>query len=108
MKKKVLIISMVTIVGVAGFLYYDWHVKTEKMAAEPNITLYSWTDEEGNKHFTDTQPPQGAKNVEEVKGHEYIEPPLIVKIKDKTFDFLKWAKGEIFKKKTENKKKKET
>ncbi len=106
MKKKVLIISIVVWVGIAGFLYYDWHVKTKKMAAEPSITLYSWTDEDGNKHFTDTQPPQGAKNVEAVKGYEYIETPLIVKIKDKTFDFFKWTKGKLFKKKGNDKKKK--
>ena len=108
MKKKALIISMVAWVGIAGFLYHDWHDKTKKMAAEPSITLYSWTDEDGNKHFTDTQPPQGAKYVEEVKGNEYIEPPLIVKIKDKISDFFKWVKGKLFKKKGENKKRKET
>ena len=97
--KKVLIAILVLLCGIAAFLYYDWHVKTKKMAAEPSISLYSWTDGEGKKHFTDTQPPQNAKNVEEIKGYERIEPPLIEKIKDKTIDFFKWVKGKLFKKK---------
>ena len=104
MKKKVFIIIIVIILGVGGFLFYDWYVKTQKMAAEPSITLYSWTDKDGKKHFTDTQPPRDAKNVEEIKGYEYIEAPLVVKIKDKTVDFFKWVKGKLFKKKSKKKK----
>ena len=97
--KKALIVILVLLCATAGFLYYDWHVKTKKLAADPNITLYSWTDEEGKKHFTDTQPPLNAKNVEEFKGYEHIKPPLIKIIKDKTIDFFKWVKGKLFKKK---------
>ena len=97
--KKVLIVILVLVCGTAGFLYYDWYVKTKKLAADPGITLYSWTDKEGKKHFTDTQPPRNAKNVEEFKGYEHIEPPLIEKIKDKLIDFYKWVKGKLFKKK---------
>ena len=102
--KKALIIILILLIGTAGFLYYDWYVKTKKLAAEPSITLYSWTDKEGKKHFTDTQPPLGAKNVEEIKGYEHIEPPLIEKIKDNSIVFFKWVKGKLFKKKKKNKK----
>ena len=101
--KKALIVILVLLCATSGFLYYDWHVKTKKLAAEPSVTLYSWTDEEGQKHFTDTQPPQNAKNVEQLKGYEHIERPLIEKIKDKTIDFFKWLKGKLFKKKDKNK-----
>ena len=97
--KKILIVILILLCGTGGFLYYDWHVKTKKLAADPSITLYSWTDKEGKKHFTDTQPPQNAKNVEEFKGYEHVEPPLIEKIKAKTIDFYKWVKGKLFKKK---------
>ena len=102
--KKALIVILVLLFGTAGFLYYDWHVKTKKLAADPNITLYSWTDEDGKKHYTDTQPPLNVKNVEEFKGYEHVKPPLIKIIKDKSIDFFKWIKGKLFKKKDKNKK----
>ena len=104
--KKVFIGILIVLSLAGGFLYYDWHVKTKKMAAEPNITLYFWTDENGEKHFTDTQPPHGAKNVEEFKGYEHVRPPLIVQIKDKSVDFFKWIKSALFKKKEDKSKKK--
>ena len=103
--KKALIVAIIILVAGGGFLFYDWHVKTKKMAAEPNITLYSWTDENGEKHFTDTQPPRGAKNVEEFKGYEHVKPPIITKIRDKSVDFFKWIKDKLFKKKKDKKKK---
>ena len=103
--KKALIVIIIILVASGGFLFYDWHVKTKKMAAEPSMTLYSWTDENGEKHFTDTQPPRGAKNVEEFKGYEHVKPPLITKIRDKSVDFFKWIKDKLFKKKKDKKKK---
>ena len=103
--KKALIVVIIIWVSGGGFLFYDWHAKTKKMAAEPSITLYSWTDENGQKHFTDTQPPRGAKNVEKFKGYEHVRPPLITKIRDKSVDFFKWIKDKLFKKKKDKKKK---
>lgn len=96
---------MIILCAIGGLLFYDWHVKAKKMAAEPSITLYSWTDESGEKHFTDTQPPKGAKNVEEFKGYEHVKPPLIYKIRDKSVDFFKWLKSKLFNKKEEKKRK---
>lgn len=104
--KKVLIVVIIILVAIGSLLFYDWHVKTKKMAAEPNITLYVWTDDNGEKHFTDTQPPRGAKNIEEFKGYEHVKPPLITKIRDKSVDFLKWINNKLLKKKGEKKKKK--
>lgn len=101
--KKVFIIFIILVFGAAGYLYYDWHVKTKEMAAEPSITLYSWTDEEGAKHFTDTPPPKGARDVETSKGYKYVELPLVVQIKDNTIEFYKWIKKKIFKKKEKKK-----
>ena len=98
-------IIIIIFCAAGSLLFYDWYVKTKKMAAEPSITLYSWTDENGKKHFTDTQPPRGAKQVEEFKGYEHVKPPLIIKIRDKSVDFFKWIKSKLFKKKKDEKKK---
>ena len=103
--KKVVIIVIILVCGAAGYLYYDWHIHTKKMAAEPSITLYSWTDEEGAKHFTDTPPPTGARDIETSKGYKYVKPPLVVQIKAKTIEFYKWIKKKIFKKKGDKKEK---
>ncbi|UCG06627.1 MAG: DUF4124 domain-containing protein [Desulfobacterales bacterium] len=104
--KKVIIIVTILVCGTAGFLYYDWHVQTKEMAAEPKITLYSWTDENGVKHFTDTAPPQGARDVQETKGNKYVEPPLVVKIKHKSIAVYEWIISKIFKQKEKKEKRK--
>jgi hypothetical protein len=102
--KKGLIIALIIILGFAGFLAYDWHVKTTIQADDQRATLYSWTDEKGAKHYTDTQPPDDAKNVEESKGYSYVEPPLVIKIKDNTIEMYGWIKAKLFKKKDRKKK----
>jgi heme-degrading monooxygenase HmoA len=104
--KKAWIIALTIILGFVGFLAYDWHVKTTIQEDDQRVTLYSWTDENGAKHYTNTQPPDGAKNVEETKGFKYVEPPLVIKIKDKTIAMYKWIKEKLFKKKDRKKKKK--
>jgi hypothetical protein len=102
--KTAITILIVLVCGAVGYLSYDWQVQTKKIAAEPSISLYSWTDAEGAKHFTDTAPPPGAKNIEATKGYNYIEPPLAVKIKDKTIEFFKRIKSKLFKKERQRKK----
>ena len=103
--KKGLIIAFIIILGSAGFLAYDWHVKTSIQADDQRVTLYSWTDEQGAKHYTDTQPPDGAKNVEQSKGYKYVQPPLVIKMEDKMIEMYGWIKGKLFKKKDKKKKK---
>jgi hypothetical protein len=95
--KKVIIIILALIFGGVGFLVYDWHVKTTIQNDDQRVTLYSWTDEQGAKHYTNTQPPDGARNVEAQKGYKYVEPPLVLKIKDKSIELYKWIKAKIFK-----------
>jgi putative intracellular protease/amidase len=102
--KKVLIILLALICGGVGLLAYDWHVKTSIQEDDQRVTLYSWTDEKGAKHFTNTQPPDGAKNIEESKGYKYVDQPLVVKIKNKTIEGYKWIKEKLFKKKDRKKK----
>ncbi len=103
--KKVLIIALLIILGSVGFLAYDWHVKTTIQADDQRVTLYSWTDENGARHYTNTQPPDGAQNIEESKGYKYVDQPLVVKIKDKTIEGYQWIKKKLFKKKDRKKKK---
>jgi hypothetical protein len=103
--KKGLIIALIIILGSTGFLAYDWHVKTTIQADDQQVTLYSWTDEKGAKHYTDTQPPDGAKNVEERRGYKYVDSPLAIKIKDKTIEMYRWIKAKLFKKKDRKRKK---
>ena len=97
--KKALIIGLIIILGAVGFLAYDWHVKTTIYEDEQQVALYSWTDEKGARHYTNTQPPDGARNVEESKGFKYTDQPLAVKLKDKIVDGYKWVKQKLFKKK---------
>lgn len=104
--KKASIIALIIILGCAAFLAYDWHVKTTIQGDDQRVTLYSWTDEKGARHYTDTQPPDNAQNVEERKGFKYVELPLVVKIKDKTVDMYQWIKEKLFKRKDRKKKNK--
>jgi hypothetical protein len=103
--KKALIIAFIIILGSVGFLAYDWHVKTTIQADDQRVTLYSWTDAKGARHYTDTQPPDDARNIEAHKGYKYTDRPLVIKIKDKTVDGYKWIKEKIFKKNERKKKK---
>jgi len=97
--KKALIIALIIILGAVGYLAYDWYVKTTIYEDDQRVTLYSWTDEKGARHYTNTQPPDGARNVEESKGFKYTDQPLAVKLKDKIVDGYKWVKQKLFKKK---------
>jgi hypothetical protein len=102
--QKALIISIVIIVGIVGYLGWDWHHKTTNQELEPSITLYFWTDAQGNKHFSDTPPPEGAKDVYTDKGYKHIKRPLVAIIKDKAAEFYKKTKEKLFKPKKKHKK----
>ena len=103
--KKILISAITLFIGIASFLAYDWHKKTTIQEDDLRVTLYSWTDKDGTKHFTDSQPPDGARNVEEHKGYQYVDQPLVVKIKNRTMNVYQWAKDKLFKKKERKNKK---
>ena len=102
--RTAIIIIIVLIVAVGGYLGWDWHTKTAKQKLEPSITLYYWTDAQENKHFSDSPPPEGAKDVYTDKGYKHIKPPLVVIIKDKTVEFYKETKKKLFKTKKKRKK----
>ena len=97
--KKTLIIALIIILSTVGFLAYDWHAKTTLYEDDQRVALYSWTDEKGARHYTNTQPPDGARNVKEHKGFEYTDQPLAVKLKDQIITGYKWVEEKFFKKK---------
>ena len=94
--RKALIIIIIIILGAGGYLGWDWYDKTKNQKLEPSITLYYWTDEAGNKHFSDTPPPKNARNVYEEKGYKHIKLPLIVTIKNKAVEYYKKARKKLF------------
>jgi len=96
---------LIIILGSVGFLAYDWHVKTTIQEDDRRVTLYSWTDAKGAKHYTDTQPPDGARNVEERRGYKYVDRPLVIKIKAKAIEIYRWIKEKLFKPKGKKRKK---
>ena len=100
---KTLVVILIIVLGFGGFLYYDWHTKSNKQTAEPSIPQYSWTDRDGARHFTDSAPPEGATNIKKTKGYQYIEPPLVITLKNKTVEYYNRIKEKISK----SKKKKE-
>ena len=102
--RNAIIVIIIIIVGTGGFLGWDWYDKTQKQKLEPSITLYSWTDADGNKHISDVAPPQNATNVYKDKGYQYIRPPLIVTIKNKIVEFYKESRNKLFKPKQTKKK----
>jgi hypothetical protein len=104
--KKGLIIAFTFILGAVGYLAYDWHAKTKILEDDQRVTLYSWIDEKGARHYTDTQPPDGSRNVEEYRGYEYSDRPLVIKLKDKVVDGYKGLNEKLFRKKNRKKDKK--
>jgi hypothetical protein len=102
--QKTIVVLIVLFSGMVAYLIYDWHAKIRDQVAEPSIPLYSWTDAEGNKHFTDTVPPQGATNIQKSMGHRYVEPPLIVTIRDKTIAIYHSIRTKIVKPEDTNRK----
>ena len=95
--RKTLIIIIIIIMGAGGYLGWDWYDKTQNQKLEPSITLYYWTDAAGNKYFSDTPPPENARNVHKEKGYKHIKPPLIVTIKNKAVEYYTKTKKKLFK-----------
>jgi len=95
--RKALIIIIIIIMGAGGYLGWDWYDKTKNQKLEPSITLYYWTDAAGNKYFSDTPPPENARNVHKEKGYKHIKPPLIVTLKNKAVEYYKKTMKKLFK-----------
>jgi hypothetical protein len=46
------------------------------------MALYAWSDGQGVRHFTDTPPPPGARDVEKSQGYAPVRRPLVMVIRD--------------------------
>jgi hypothetical protein len=93
--KKIFIFIIIFIATAAGYLYYDWNTKTKRAALEPSKTLYSWTDEKGVKHYTDKEPPRGAKDIEKTTGFKYVKPPLVTTIRRGAVNLYRRSKNTL-------------
>ena len=102
--RKAITIIIIIMIGIGGYLGWDWYAKTKKQQLEPSITLYYWTDAKGGKHFSDSPPPADAKNIQTEKGYKHINPPLVVMIKNKAVEFYKATRDKLFKRKKKGKK----
>jgi hypothetical protein len=95
--RKALIVGIIVMLGIGGYLGWDWYDKSQRRQLEPSITLYYWTDSNGEKHISDSTPPQGARNVYTDKGYKHIRTPLIVSLKDKAIDYYRKIRKKLFK-----------
>ena len=95
--RRALIVGIILMLGIDGYLGWDWYDKTQKRQLEPSITLYYWTDSNGEKHISDSPPPQNSRNVYTDKGYKHIRTPLIVSFKNKAREFYKKARKKLFK-----------
>ena len=101
--KKAFIVILALIIGGAGFLAYDWYSKTQQQEPQERMPLYSWTDEKGTTHFSDTAPPSGATNIKSSKGYKHVRLPFIITIKEKAVQTYSNIRRNIFKPKEEKK-----
>jgi hypothetical protein len=85
MKKLYLFMVLAVLTG-AGYLTYDWHTAIRDRKQPPKVVFYAWTDAEGVRHFTDTAPPAGARNVEKGTGVAPPREPLVFRMKRAVVD----------------------
>lgn len=95
--KKAIIVILVMVSGGAGFLSYDWYSKTQQSKPQERIPLYSWTDDKGTVHYSDSAPPRGAQNIKTTKGYKHIRRPLVFILKEKAVQTYDKIKKKIFK-----------
>ena len=95
MKKAIMIITLVLVLiagSATGFLYNDWHKKTHIDDEERYTYMYSWTDKQGQTHYSDKKPPNGAKETRTIETSKPLETPHIVQIKERLSEFLYQSK----------------
>ena len=95
--RRAFVIVIVVLFGIGGYLGWDWHDKTKKRQLEPSLTLYYWTDARGQKHISDSPPPEHIQNVTTDTGYKYVRAPLVVIIRDKLIDFFESIRNKVFK-----------
>ncbi len=107
MKKIVVIIILLAAGSASGYLYYDWYKITNTTTEEQQVDLYSWTDKNGKKHFSNKPPPQDANNINTIKGVRDPGEPIITRIKTQALSYFNKTKNDTAKALDERKKRKE-
>lgn len=80
----------------AGYLAYDWHQASKEQRQPPKIALYAWSDDHGVRHFTDTPPPPGARNIEKSQSYAPARRPLVIVIRDVLTESYESLKNRLF------------
>lgn len=95
MKKTIIIITLILVLitgSAAGFLYNDWHKKTHIDDEDRYTYMYSWTDKQGQAHYSDKKPPTGAQDTRAIEALKPLETPHIVQIRERLSEFLYQSK----------------
>ena len=95
--KKFLIVLLAVVGLLSGYLAYDWFTVSERRANAPVVEIYSWKDAQGSVHFSDNPPPDGATEIRKTRGHAYVAPPLVVRIKQTAVEWFNRAKQGVSK-----------
>ncbi len=77
---KIWIALLLIVASTGGYLTYDWYAKTNPPVEDQFAYLHSWTDEQGQTHFSDQSPPPDAKNVQKVRTRKSLEQPMVSQI----------------------------
>lgn len=83
MKRRVLLIIVGIFLAAAGYLGYDYYMWAKYLEPDPDVSLYGWTDTRGVRHYTDTAPPAGARDVQVTPGYKHRRLPWVMKAKEK-------------------------
>lgn len=85
MSRRVVLIVVGIILAAASYLVYDYYIWVKYLEPDPNVNLYGWTDARGVRHYTDTAPPAGARDVKVTSGYKHRRLPWVLKAKEKIF-----------------------
>jgi hypothetical protein len=75
--KKVILILILLAGTSTGYLYYDWYSITYLEKGQEYTYLYSWTDKEGQTHFSDNRPQADAQNLQTIEVIKQPGKPLL-------------------------------
>jgi hypothetical protein len=88
-KKIVKSVGALLLLAAIGFFCYDWYYISNLRENPKTELMYSWTDANGEKHFTNTYPLVGAKDIAEKEGVAYVRPTMATLVKNEAMEIFK-------------------